>query len=339
MKARTLGHPDLKVSVLGFGGWPMGGTQYGATRDDQEVDAIHAALDAGITLFDTAAGYGLGHSEELMGRALNGHWADVVVVTKCGIVFDHDANVFRRDSRGATITAACVDSLRRLGADHIDVFLIHWPDFDTPIEETMRAMEQLVETGKVRFVGVSNFSPDLLDQARAVFPIVTDQVGYHLLDRRREADVIPYCRASGVGIMAYGSLAHGVLSGAFGPETTFAETDWRHAGYAFGLPLFHPDHFSANLEAVESLRPLADSAGLSLPQLAIRWVLREPAVATALVGFRNAEEVRSGVAAIEAEVPNELLERASAITKPAYERMGRDELPFERIGPRRRVES
>ncbi|MBM4436533.1 MAG: aldo/keto reductase [Actinobacteria bacterium] len=334
MQYRLMSTDALKPSVIGFGGWPMGGTQYGATRDDEVTRAIQRALDAGVNLFDTAAGYGLGHSEELLGRALGGRWHAAIVVTKCGISYDAEAKVFRSDSRPASIQAACEASLRRLGTERIDIFMIHWPDYATPIDATMRALESLVQAGKIRFVGVSNFSPEWMTAARAVHPIVTNQVGYHMFDRRREVDVIPYCRTHAIGIMAYGSLAHGVLTGALSPATVFATNDWRSGGYAFGLPLFHPDHFAPNLAAVDRLRALATKAGLTLPQLALRWVLREAAVSVALVGCRTADEVDAAVAAANATVGDELLAEADAITEEAYLRMRRDERPSEDVGPR-----
>ncbi len=336
MKYRTLGTPELNVSAIGFGGWPMGGSNYGAVDDDGATHAIHAAVDAGINLFDTAAGYGLGHSEQVLGKALGTRRADVIVVTKTGISWDPTTERYVRDSRPATIRAQCDESLANLGTDYLDIYLIHWPDFDTPIEDTMRALEKLVAEGKVRHVGVSNFTTDLLDAARALHPLVTNQIGYHMLDRRKEDEIIPYCRTNGIGIMAYGSLAHGVLAGAFTPSTTFDADDWRATGYAFGLPLFHGDHMALNLTAVDRIRALAERAGLSLPQLALAWVLREPAVSTALVGCRNPAEVAAAVAVTTVDVPATVLVEADAIAHEAYRRMRHDEQPFTDVGPLRR---
>ena len=155
------------------------------------------------------------------------------------------------------------------------------------MDETMRAMEDLKDEGKIGHVGVSNFSTALMDQALVVSPIVANQVGYHMLDRRHADEIIPYCAANGIGVMAYGSLAHGVLTGAFKPDHRFEEGDWRKAGDAFGLPLFHPDYLPETLEAVDEVTAAAEQVGLTTPQLALRWVLDEPAISTALIGFRT----------------------------------------------------
>ena len=164
MEYRNFGNSDLKVSVIGFGCWPMGGTQYGATDDDEEVAAVHKALDAGITCFDTAAAYGPGHSEEVLGRALGARRKDVVVVTKCGIAFNPETETFGRDSSREHILASIDKSLALLDTDYLDLFLIHWPDPKTPISESMLALQELIDAGKIRYAGVSNFLPDRPDR-------------------------------------------------------------------------------------------------------------------------------------------------------------------------------
>ena len=339
MNYRPLGTPELQVSAIGFGGWPMSGLFYGPAQDDAALRALQRALDVGINLFDTAAGYGVGHSEQLMGKALAGHRDDVIIVTKGGNIYDPEIKYYARDSRYETILANCDESLRNLGTDYVDLYLVHWPDYDTPIEEPMRAFDALRAQGKIRFGGVSNFTPDLLEGALAAHPIVADQLGYHMLDRRHGEAIIPYCREHGLGVMAYGSLAHGMLTGAFTAETRFDDDDWRiRTGHAFGLPLFLGDHFAANVAAVDRLKPLARRAGVTLPQLALRWVLREPAVTTALVGCRNPEEVDAAVAALEADIPDDAMREADAITAEAYQRMLLEVLPWETVGPVRRTQ-
>ncbi len=322
MQYRKLGNAGPEVSALGFGGWPMGGARYGSIDNDLATAAIGRALDLGITLFDTAVAYGLGQSESLMGDALQGHWDDVVIVTKTGIVPTPDnPDAFLRDGRPATIKSQCDISLQILGTDHINVYLIHWPDFDTPMDETMRAMEDLKAAGKIGHVGVSNFSTTLMDQALAVSPIVANQVGYHMLDRRHADEIIPYCASNGIGVMAYGSLAHGVLTGAFKPDHQFEEGDWRATGNAFGLPLFHPDYLPETLEAVDEVTAAAEQVDLATPQLALRWVLDEPAVSTALVGFRTPAEVDAAVDALEADLPDGLMSVPNQATFEAYQRL------------------
>ena len=338
MQYRQLGDTGPEVSALGFGGWPMGGARYGSIDNDQATAAIGRALDLGVTLFDTAVAYGLGTSESLMGNALQGHWDDIVVVTKTGIVpSPDDPDVFLRDGRAETIKAQCEFSLKVLGADHINVYLIHWPDYETPMDETMRAMEDLKDEGKIGHVGVSNFSTTLMDEALAVSPIVANQVGYHMLDRRHADEIIPYCAANGIGVMAYGSLAHGVLTGAFKPDHRFEEGDWRKAGDAFGLPLFHPDYLPETLEAVDEVTAAAEQVGLTTPQLALRWVLDEPAISTALIGFRTPAEVDAAVAALEADLPEGLMTGPNTATFEAYQRLLAAGEPTTRnVGPSRR---
>lgn len=336
MEFREFGSSKLLVSVVGFGGWPMGGRFYGEAMDAEAMAAIHAALDQGVNLFDTAAGYGMGHSEELMGAAVRERRDEVVLVTKFGIFRDDSIGGYRRDGRPKAVRAGCEGSLRSLGVDHVDVFLHHWPDPLTPIADTMGAAKELVDEGLVRFVGVSNYTPEQMDVARAVIPLVANQVGYHMLDRRRAEAIFPACMAKGVGIMAYGSLAHGVLAGQFSDDTKLDKDDWRASGYAFGLPLFHPDHLPRNLDVVDKLRQLANLAGLALPQLALRWVIANPSVTTALVGFRNVDEVRSAVEAQAADVSAAILDEADALTRTAYRRMMDDEQPVAEVGPRPR---
>ncbi len=336
VRYREMGTPELRVSVVGFGGWPMGGRFYGAAMDAEATSTIHAALDQGINLFDTAAGYGMGHSEALMGAALRGQRDQVIVVTKFGIDRDESVAAYRRDARPEAVRRGCERSLQNLGLDHIDVFLHHWPDPDTPIADTMGVAKELVDEGKVRFVGVSNYTPEQMAEAGAVVPVVANQVGYHMFDRRHAEAIFPSCEEHGVGVMAYGSLAHGVLAGQFTADTKLNDDDWRATGYAFGLPLFHSDHLPKNLRVVERVRELAGQAGLELPQLALRWVLEDPTVSTALVGFRTPDEVAAATAAVETHVAPTVLREADAVTRAAYDRMLADEQPPAEVGPLRR---
>ncbi len=324
MKYRNFGRSDLKVSVIGFGCWPMGGSQYGQTDDNEEITAVYKALDAGITCFDTAAGYGLGHSEKLLGRALGARRKDVVVVTKCGIAFNPETNVFERDSSREHILTSIDRSLALLDTDYLDLFLIHWPDPRTPISESMLALQDLIDAGKIRYAGVSNFLPDRLTEARKTLDIVANQVGYHLFDRRIEREVMPHCDREGIGIMAYGSLAHGMLTGAMSADTEFEESDWRATGYAFGLPLFKGDHFLANLEAVRRLSEIARREGIAIATLASAWVLRKSAVTASLIGFRRPEEIDDALKVAELQLSDALLEEIDAISLEAFERLYAD---------------
>jgi aryl-alcohol dehydrogenase-like predicted oxidoreductase len=288
MEYRAFGRTGLQVSAVGFGCWELGG-QYGHYDEQEVINAVQRALDVGVNCFDTAEGYGFGRSEELLARALGPRRKDVILVTKFAI-YQNDGK-WVRDSRRETALAAIERSLKFLNTDYVDVYLVHWPDRQTPWEEPMRALEEIVQAGKARFVGVSNFKAEEIAACMATRRVDVGQYGYHLFDRRMEREVFPYCLEHGIGMMAYGSLAHGLLTGTFTPQTTFAENDWRRNGRAFGLGLFTPENFPKNLAVVEELKALAARRGKSVIDLALRWVLSNPVVSVALVGFRNPEEV------------------------------------------------
>ena len=301
MEYRQLGTTDLRVSALGFGTWEVGNPGYGHTDEAEAVAAIHRALDLGITCIDTAPGYGLGRSEEIVGRALGARRKDVVLVTKCGLAWDEaDPHALqRRDTSRARILKEIDDSLRRLGTDWIDLYLIHWPDPHTPVEETAATMAEVVRSGKARYVGVSNHRLAQIAAFNAVCPASTNQLGYNLFDRRIEDELLPYCREQGIGVMAYGSLCYGLLSGALTPATRFTPPDWRAGGQAFGLSLFTPEHFPRNLAVVDGLEGLAADLGKTVPQLALNWTLNRPGITMGLSGMRKPSEVEDNVGATD----------------------------------------
>ena len=305
MRYRPFGRTGLSVSVVGFGCWPMAGDRYGAIEDDEAVKAIHRALDRGVNCVDTAPAYGTGHSEEVVARALEGRRKDVILVTKCGVrVAPPGQPSPIRDSSRANILRELDASLKRLRTDWVDVLLIHWPDVSTPFDETMRALEEVVASGRVRFVGVSNFTGAMLGECARTRRVDVQQVGYHMLDRRQEAETFPFCQANGVGVMGYGSLGHGLLTGAFTAATAFDPArDWRGNGVAFGQPIFRGDNFRANLAVVDRLRKeVAEPRGVPLSQIALAWVLGHPAVSTALVGARTPAEVDANDAGAELDL-------------------------------------
>ena len=333
MEYRRFGNSDLEVSVVGFGGWPMGGTQYGTVDDSDGKRAVQHAFDAGVTCFDNAAGYGLGHSEQVMGAALKGFRDKVVVVTKCGIAWNDAEKRMERDGTRDHVLASAENSLRNLDTDYIDLLLIHWPDVSTPFEETMRALEDLQKAGKIRYAGVSNFMPEMMEECRKHLNIVTNQVGYSMFERRPERDVVDFCEANDMGIMSYGSLAHGLLAGNMTKETEFESWDWRSSGHAFGMPFFtRGEHFEKNVATQDRLRAIAEREGHTLPDLALAWVLSHPVVTTALVGFRTADEVADSAEAAEWELSPELLEEVTAISDEAFARMVADEELSPSIG-------
>ena len=297
MEYRNFGKSDLVISAMGFGGWPMGRGQYGSFDENDVIRAVHAAIDHGITLFDTAAIYGWGEGEKLLGKALQGKRDQVVLVSKGGLRWDDPSNPDLRDSSREALASGLEDSLRRLQTDYLDLYLIHWPDDSRPFSEPMETFVDFQGQGKIRYGGVSNFSAEQMQESLQSFPIICNQVGYHLFDFRPEAEIFPFCQEQGLGVMAYGSLAHGLLTGTMTPDTEFEADDWRRNLMAFDQPLFKGENFLRNLEKVEDLKEYAAAKGKTVAQLAIAWVMSNPVISVALVGARNSAEIEENVEA------------------------------------------
>jgi len=243
----------------------------------------------------------MGASERALGKALGSRRDEAIVVTKFGMNYKDMPNL--RDSSRERVFASIDKSLTNLGADHVDVYLVHWPDRLTPFEETMSALDEVVAQGKVRFVGLSNFKLDEIEQCMQTRRVDVVQYGWNLFDRRMQTEILPYCEEHGVGFMAYGSLAFGLLTGTFSEDHDFGSADWRARQGNMGTikmfrALFGPEKFKDNVRAVEELRAIADRHGRSLPQLALRWATAHPAVSTALVGCRTVGEVEDNVGAV-----------------------------------------
>jgi aryl-alcohol dehydrogenase-like predicted oxidoreductase len=285
MRYVHLGKTEIEVSVLALGTWAFGG-EWGPFDEGEARGAIHAALDQGVTLFDTAQGYGFGVSERLLAGAL---WdrvkrEEVIVATKGGLRQLGDDLL--RDLSASWLRQGVESSLRNLGTDYIDLYQLHWPDPKTPIEETAGVLEEMVGEGKIRHVGVSNFSPQQMDDLSRHGRVETDQPPYHMFRREIELDVLPYCAEHDVGVLAYGPLAHGLLSGRMTPETRFPPDDWRSKSSDFS-----GERFERNLAVVAGLKQYADGRGITLPQLAVAWVISHPAVHVAIVGARRASQL------------------------------------------------
>ena len=320
MEYRAFGTTPLTVSTIGLGTWPIGGARYGPSDDRAALDAIRAACDAGVTCFDTAPSYGNGHAEELVGRGLAGRRKDVVIVTKGGLLWDDRSVVTGRDSSRRNLEMQIDASLRRLDTDYLDLYLIHWPDAVTPIEETAAALEDFVRAGKTRHVGVSNFHAAQLRACAAGLggvPLTASQVSFSLFDGRWARETFAVCQTLGTGVMAYGPLAHGLLTGTFTRSTVLDPSDWRAAGTLFGQALLTPDHLDRNLAVVERLAAVAQRRGVTLPQLALAWVLAHAAVATALVGARTGPEIAEAAAASGVRLPDEAMQEIDAIMREA----------------------
>jgi aryl-alcohol dehydrogenase-like predicted oxidoreductase len=280
MKLRDV---PLPASRVGLGTWAMGGVQWGGTDDEESVRTIHAALDAGITLIDTAPAYGFGHSEEVVGRAIaeRGQRDQVVIATKVGLARRGDA-LFRNSTRKQIFEEAHF-SLKRLKTDYIDLYQVHWPDFATPYEETAQALLDLKGAGKIRAIGVSNYSVAAMERFNKVAPIAAVQPPFNLFERQAEKDILPWCRVNGVATLTYGALCRGLLSGAIDKNTKFEGDDLRKTD-----PKFMSPRFEQYLEAVKLLDQYArERYGKGVLALAIRWVLDQPGVSAALWGARH----------------------------------------------------
>jgi aryl-alcohol dehydrogenase-like predicted oxidoreductase len=279
-------------SPFTLGTWPMSGdANYGHIDEREAIATIHAALEAGITSFDTAPGYGQGYAETLLGTALSGRRERAVITTKFGVRAGRG-----RDSSRSSILEEVHDSLRRLRTDYIDYYVAHWPDKNTAIEETVETLDGLVAAGKVRRIGYSNYTVELLERCRAVRPIDAVQVGYSLFDRRMEREMFPYCLQHRIPVMAYGPLAHGMIVDDIREDTTYSATDWRTKGFAIGQPIFTPENFRQNIRVVHRLRDeVAKTMDVSVARLAISWVLDHPAVTTVLIGARTPAELRKDI--------------------------------------------
>ena len=313
MEQRQLGDSDIFTSAIGFGTWEMSTTMYGSIDIKEASDAVSAAIDHGITLFDTAEVYGPYHSEILLSKALGDRRKDIVLVSKVGFDYDQDGKNIGRNSQYDHVITRSEGCLERLNTDYLDLLLIHWPDHDTSFEEPMRALERLKQDGKIRYYGVSNFTPEMMNECGKYGHLTTNQVGYHMFDRRMEAKVLPYCLNNNIGFMAYGTLGFGLLSGAFTPETKFGEGDWRSSGMAFRLPLFQAEEFSKELRVVEKLKEISARHDKSVAQMAIAWTLGHPAVSVGLVGVRNEWELKENVAAVEWELDAETREEIDSV--------------------------
>lgn len=276
----------VRISRVGLGTWAIGGWMWGGANDDTSIATIHCALEKGITLIDTAPAYGQGHSEEVVGRAVAGKRASAVIATKVGLAWDERGNV-HRDASKARINKEIEDSLRRLQTDYIDIYQVHWPDPATPIEETAEAMSALFDAGKIRAVGVSNFSPAQMDRFRAVAPLHTVQPPYNLFERAAERDVLPYAARHALTSLTYGALCRGLLSGRMTENTAFTGDDLRRTD-----PKFQQPRYGRYLRAVQRLDELARRRfGKRVIDLAIRWTLDRPGVGAILWGARRPDHL------------------------------------------------
>ncbi|MFQ6163587.1 aldo/keto reductase [Sinorhizobium meliloti] len=306
---REIGRSGVAASAVGLGTWAIGGWMWGGTDERESVAAIHASLDAGVTLIDTAPAYGLGRAEEIVGKALSGRRDKAVIATKCGLVwhkrqgshfFDQDGRHVHRHLGRESILHEVEQSLSRLGTDYIDLYITHWQDPTTPIEETMRALEDLRAAGKIRAVGASNVNLEELEIYVKIGGLDAIQERFSMLDREIEAQLLPVTTANSVATLSYSSLALGLLSGSIGPERVFSGDDQRRDNPRFSV---------ANREKVtrfaEAIRPIAQEHEASIAQIVIAWTLAQPGITFALCGARNPaqalDNARAGTIRLSAE--------------------------------------
>lgn len=319
MKFTKLGKTGLQVSRLAFGTWEFS-SDWGHADEDAAITMIRRARDLGINFFDTAQQYGFGQSERILGTALRDEFKhsrdEIVIATKGGLRATDDGLV--RDGSPEWLRKGVESSLGALGVDYIDVYLVHWPDPKIPVSETAGVLAELVAEGKIRHVGVSNYSTEQVDEFSATRPVEVVQPPYHMFRRGAEDTLLPYCHTHGIGVMVYGPLAHGLLTGTIKPDTEFAPEDWRSKSDVFrGESLVH------NLHVVARLQHLAADLGVTISQLAIAWTIAQPGVDVAIIGAQHITYLQDSVGAADVTLTDadlaaieEILTAASPVGGP-----------------------
>ena len=312
MQTKQLGSQGPDLSVVGFGAWEAGGTNWGPNEsDDAVIAAMRAAIDAGINWIDTAEVYGKGVSESLVGRAIAGRRDEVLIASK---VAPHPEGTGFRPEQ---VHRACEASMARMDIDVIDVFQLHWPDDQgVPLEDTWGAMVELQEAGRVKWIGVSNFTKDMIERCLAIHHVDSLQQEFSMLNRS-DADLIRWCGEQGVGVVSYGPLAFGLLTGTITTDTVFPEGDWRGSDEENededDVDLFSAEHLPGVLDTVERLRPIADRLGISLAQLALAWNVNQAGVSSAIAGSRNPDHVRTNAEAGDVKLDDTTLAEIGAV--------------------------
>ncbi len=291
MEYRRLGKSELSVSVIGLGTWPLGEKGWGPIDETKAIAVIHKAIDCGINLIDTAPVYGNGRSEEIVGKAIKACRQRVIIATKCGIHLRGDG--FVNDLKPKSIRRELESSLKRMGIEVIDLYQCHWPDPNTPIEDTMGEMLKMKSEGKIRYIGVSNFDTSLLQRAQKAVPVVSNQVQYSLVNREIERRLLPFCKKQGVGILAYGPLGGGILSGKYKQKPIFKRGDVRSFLYTY----YEEPYWSRVQSLLKELEQISRRYGKPISQVAINWARQQPGISSALVGGRSPKQAEANAAA------------------------------------------
>lgn len=304
MNKRKLGNSDLMITPIAFGAWAIGGWMWGGADKKDAVDALETSIDMGMTTIDTAPAYGFGKSEEIVGEVIKGKRDKTEILTKYGLKWQTSKGEFyfsTRNNEGKpvdihryaakdSVIKECENSLKRLGTDYIDLYQIHWPDSTTPVEETMDAINKLLEQGKIRAAGVCNFNQALLDESLKYTTLISDQVPYSMVKRDIENDVVPFCIENNIGILAYSPMQRGLLTGKFSPDHQFNEGDSRP-----DTPYFKPGNINRINRFLEKIRVIASDKNASLAQLVLRWTIEQPGITCALAGARDAQQVKDNI--------------------------------------------
>ncbi len=312
MRTRKLGFTDLELTTVGLGTWAMGGPWqfgWGPQDDDEAIAAISASLEAGINWIDTAPIYGLGHSEELVGKALKQTNQKPIIATKCSLLWN-DKREKVSCLKAQSIRRECHDSLERLGIETIDLYQIHWPEPEEDIEQAWEEMAGLAEEGKIRYLGVSNFNVEQIKRLQKIHPVASLQPPYSMLHREVEDELLAYCAENDIGVVAYSPMQRGLLTGKFSQErlANLPLDDHRRRN-----PDFHEPQFTATLEFVEQLKPIAERNGRTLAQLSISWVLRRSEVTAAIVGARKPEQILETAPASDWDLNEEDIEQVEQL--------------------------
>ncbi|ODS32717.1 MAG: oxidoreductase [Candidatus Scalindua rubra] len=310
MEYRILGKSDLNVSVIGYGAWGIGGEPFWKTEgEENSIRSIEKAFDLGINFYDTAPVYGFGYSEELLGKVLHSKRKEVIIATKCGLRWENEEiKAIEKKATKESISEEIDLSLQRLRTEYIDLYQVHWPDENTPIEETMDTLLRIQKAGKVRYIGISNYSVEQMKESLKYGQIVSLQPMYSMLERDIEKEILPFCIENNIGIICYSPLASGVLTGKYDENTRFE--DWRGQDI---IGHFTGDEFVSHIKKVKEITKIAQKHGKTTAQLAINWLLRQKGVTTVLVGVKNPDQVKQNIGAVGWDISDDDLNNISDI--------------------------